>query len=77
MKNEKFNDYLITSLRTMWGLNTEKIEHEFGIDFKKHIEKKSRRFLKENFLIKSGNNFKLTKKGIFISDHIILSFLKD
>ncbi len=76
-KNEKFNDYLITSLRTMWGLNTEKIEHEFGIDFKKDIEKKSRRFLKENFLIKSGNNFKLTKKGIFISDHIILSFLKD
>ncbi len=76
-KNEKFNDYLITSLRTMWGLNTEKIEHEFGIDFKKHIEKKSSRFLKENFLIKSGNNFKLTKKGIFISDHIILSFLKD
>lgn len=75
--NEKFNDYLITSLRTMWGLNTEKIEHEFGIDFKKHIEKKSNRFLKENFLIKSGNNFKLTKKGIFISDHIILSFLKD
>lgn len=76
-QNEKFNDYLITSLRTMWGLNTEKIEHEFGIDFKKHIEKKSSRFLKENLLIKSGNNFKLTKKGIFISDHIILSFLKD
>ncbi len=75
--NEKFNDYLITSLRTMWGINTKKIEHEHGINFKTHFEEKSDNFLKANFLSKSGNNYKLTKKGMFISDHIILSFLND
>ncbi len=73
-EKEKYNDYVITSLRTMWGLNTEKLENEFDKKYLRYFLSKTENLLKENLLRKSGNNFILTEKGIFISDNIIGSF---
>ena len=74
-QNEKYNDYVITSLRTMWGLNTEKLKNDFGENYQNYFLGKTKILLDKNILTKSGNNFKLTDKGMFISDNIITSFL--
>ena len=74
-KSEKFNDFLITSLRTMWGLNTEKLKKEFGKDFENYFLKKSKKYIEKNLLKKYNKNFHLSEKGIFISDNIIQDFL--
>ena len=74
-EKEKYNDYVITSLRTMWGLNTEKIKKEFDKKYLKYFLSKTENLVNENFLKKSGNYFILTEKGMFISDNIITSFL--
>jgi oxygen-independent coproporphyrinogen-3 oxidase len=76
-KSDKYNDYLITSLRTMWGLNTEILKTEFGDKQEKYFIAKTKRMLSEKLLIKSGNNFILTEKGMFISDNIIQELLID
>lgn len=73
-EKEKYNDYMITSLRTMWGLNFEKLENEFDKKYLRYFLSKTENLIKENLLRKSGNNFILTEKGIFISDNIIGSF---
>lgn len=73
-EKEKYNDYMITSLRTMWGLNFEKLEKDFDKKYLKYFLSKTENLLKENLLRKSGNNFILTEKGIFISDNIMESF---
>lgn len=74
-EKEKYNDYVITSLRTMWGLNIEKLKNDFDKKYLRYFLSKTENLLKENLLRKSGNNFILTEKGMFISDNIMESFL--
>ena len=76
-KIEKYNDFVITSLRTMWGVNTKILKREYGDKYEKYFFAKARRMLSEKLLIKPGDNFILTEKGIFISDNIIQELLYD
>ncbi len=63
---QKTNEYIMTSLRTIEGLDLNKVEKE---ENDKIIEK-SRRYI-ESGLMKCGNNFlKLTKKGKLLADGI-------
>ena len=74
-ETEKYNDFVITSLRTMWGLNTEKLNKEFGEKYKNHFLNKSEKMIDKNLMVKSADNFTLTENGMFISDNIITSLL--
>jgi oxygen-independent coproporphyrinogen-3 oxidase len=76
-EKEKFNDYVITSLRTMWGLNTEIIKTIYTDKYEKHILLKSQKYIDNNLIEKNGSNYILTEKGIFISDSIIQDLLYD
>ncbi len=72
---EKYNDYIITSLRTMWGLNTEKLELNFGSKYKIYFLKNVKKFIDENLCIQNDHQVKLSETGIFVSDHIISELL--
>lgn len=76
-KSDQFNDYLITSLRTMWGLNTEIINTKYGLKYLNHILEKSKKFITLNLLEKQNNTLKLSEKGMFVSDSIIQDLLFD
>jgi len=56
-KNEKFNDLVITSLRTMWGLNTEKLKEDFGSEIENYFLSIAKKFIKQKLMIKLSNNF--------------------
>ena len=66
-----FHDYLITALRTKWGINLQKIEQQYGIEFVRHIEQSSMKFFNENLLINQNGNIFLSNKGKLIADYII------
>ncbi len=70
-KKTKYNDYILTSLRTIWGIDLISIENNFGIFFKKYCLKNSQKFIKKNFLIKKNNKITFSEKGKFIIDGII------
>ena len=74
--NDKYNDYILTSLRTMWGINLQKIEIEFGKLYFDYFMKSINSFLESKHLKKTQNKVCLTPKGIFISDLIIRALLK-
>ncbi|MCB2197328.1 MAG: radical SAM family heme chaperone HemW [Bacteroidetes bacterium] len=74
-KNEKYNDFVITSLRTMWGLNTEKLKKKFGEKYLSDFIKKSKKYIDQNLMKQDRQNYFLSEKGIFISDHIMQNFL--
>jgi oxygen-independent coproporphyrinogen-3 oxidase len=76
-KTEKYNDFVITSLRTMWGLNTEKLKSTMDEMYEKHFLSKAKSFLDKNLLVNLGDNFLLTEKGMILSDFIIESLLYD
>jgi oxygen-independent coproporphyrinogen-3 oxidase len=65
----KANEYIMTGLRTKWGIDTITLEGKFGIPFdnyKKMVEK----YQKMGFLVYEKSTLKLTKKGLLFADKI-------
>ena len=69
-ESNKFNEYILTSLRTIWGINILLVESEFGQLRKGELLKQIQKFINEGMIISSGNNFILTKEGKFFADRI-------
>ena len=76
-KKEKFNEFLITSLRTMWGLNTEKLKRKFGAAYYDFFMAKTKRYLNKRLMTHFRDKYILTEKGMFISDNIMQDFFHD
>jgi oxygen-independent coproporphyrinogen III oxidase len=72
---DRFNDYIITGLRTIWGIDTDYILKEFGETFLLHVEEMTAKYLLLEKVKKEKNYVQITKSGIFISDHIISDYL--
>jgi oxygen-independent coproporphyrinogen-3 oxidase len=70
-KMEMFNDYLLTGLRTKWGINLDDIRTVFGDQYLRHIQKELKKSFGSGHVNVHGNNVCLTDKGLFISDKII------
>ena len=49
--HDKYNEYIMTGLRTIWGVSLEKIEHEFGVNYKKHLLNSAEKFINQDLLI--------------------------
>lgn len=69
-KNDRYNEYVMTGLRTIWGISLNKIEKEFGTDFLEYLLKQSEKFIADDLLFISKNILRTTKKGKFLSDGI-------
>ena len=66
----KYNEYIMTGLRTIWGVNLDKIENEFGNDYLNHLKRSSQKFIEERLLIIEEDILKTTQKGKFLVDGI-------
>lgn len=66
-----FHDYLITALRTKWGIHLETINTKFGDRLLQHIYSASKKFIDEGLLINQKGNIYLSNKGKLIADYII------
>jgi oxygen-independent coproporphyrinogen-3 oxidase len=74
---DKYNDYIITRMRTIWGGTPQQIRKEFGDKLANHFEKKASKYLVNNKLIESKGNIKIAQDSLFISDSIILELMAD
>ena len=72
----RYNDYIITRLRTIWGADMEEIEKTFGLSYRDYFRKKTATYIANNLLAQDGTTFRLTRKGLFVSDSIVVEFLK-
>ncbi|MBC7567229.1 MAG: radical SAM family heme chaperone HemW [Pedobacter sp.] len=67
---DRFNEYVMISLRTMWGTSLDKIEQDFGKFFLADTLKTIRSFVERQWLINEGNHLKLTNDGKLFADYI-------
>ncbi len=67
---DKYNEYVMTRLRTIWGVSLETIESNFGILYKKHVLNQAQKHLDEHLLFLDGDKLLVTRKGKFLSDGI-------
>ena len=72
---DKYNEYLMTSMRTMWGVNIKKVEAVFGIKQSQTFVNSIKPFIKNGAVYKKNDNFILSDEGIFISDKILTDII--
>lgn len=68
---DRFNEYVMTSLRTMWGIDLNKVESDFGQDLLKHLLHESDDYLEQGAIERTSENFlRLTRSGKLLADRI-------
>ena len=67
---DRYNEYIMTGLRTIWGVSLERIENDFGKFYLDYLNKEVKRFLEDDLLSIEENVLRATKKGKFLCDGI-------
>lgn len=68
---ERYNETILTGLRTMWGLDLTELTSLYGNELYSYCVQSARKYLDNNLLKIEGDKLKLTRDGIFISDGIM------
>lgn len=68
--NDRYNEYVMTGLRTIWGVSLDRISTEFGVKYLDYLNKQSRKFVDDDLLFIENNILKPTLKGKFLTDGI-------
>ena len=71
----RYNDFVITRIRTEWGMPLSKLRDEFGEKLYDYCLRMAAPHLKQGTLELVNELLKLTRKGIFISDGIMSDML--
>ena len=74
-EQDRYNDYIITGLRTIWGISEEYIQDEFSGVFSRHFLKMKKEYFQSGHLVNTGENVALSPEGLFISDKIMADFM--
>lgn len=69
-KTDRYNEYIMTGLRTIWGVSLERIEQEFGKTYLDYLNRQVAKFIEDHLLFVDDNILRTTKKGKFLSDGI-------
>ena len=73
---DKYNEYVMTGLRTIWGVSLEKVRHDFGKVYEDYLLITSQRHIKKHLLYIEDDKLLITKKGKFLSDGIASDLFK-
>ena len=68
--HEAFNEYLMTALRTSFGVSLQIIKETFGDHYSNYIEKQAEPYLTMQKLYWDGDTLKVSKSAKFLTDGI-------
>jgi oxygen-independent coproporphyrinogen-3 oxidase len=67
---DRYNEYIMTGLRTIWGVSLQRIKNEFGTVYFDYFLKQTRKFLDDKLVSIENDILKPTAKGKFLVDGI-------
>ena len=68
--NNQYNEYIMTGLRTIWGVCLDKVEENFGTQYKSYLLEESKKHVGQDLLYIDDGKLLATKKGKFLVDGI-------
>ncbi len=69
-KKDRYNEYVMTGLRTQWGISMAKLKNDFGLAYHDYLLQQSAQHLSEALLYRDGDILRVSKKGKFLADGI-------
>ena len=67
----RYNDFIITGLRTMWGISLDKLRAEFGEALLAYCQKQALPYIQRGLLRQENDRLALSQAGILLSDGIM------
>ena len=74
-QHTRYNEFVITSLRTMWGMPLEKLKETYGEKLHDYCMECARPYIKNGELTIADSTLHISPKGVFISDRIMSDLL--
>ncbi|MGL5980366.1 MAG: radical SAM family heme chaperone HemW [Phocaeicola sp.] len=71
----RYNDFIITSLRTKWGVSLEKLKAQYGTILYDYCLRMAAPYVTQKKLEKTEDVLRFTQAGIFLSDGIMSDLL--
>jgi oxygen-independent coproporphyrinogen-3 oxidase len=71
----RFNEYIMTSLRTMWGIDLDYVERTYEKEGYDYVVNLAGKFRNYGLMKQEKNTLILTNQGKMISDNIISEFM--
>ncbi len=69
-ETERFNEYILTSLRTIWGIDLNYLKTNFNSDFVRNFSLQIQEYISQETVIVKNNTYTLTEKGKLLADKI-------
>lgn len=69
-EEDRYNEYVMTRLRTKWGISLNEVESRFGRKAKDYLLNEAKSLVKKGFLEREADTIKVSRKGKFLSDGI-------
>ncbi len=67
---DRYNEYIMTGLRTIYGVSLEKIRKEYGQNYKDYLLQQAEEYLTDHLLYMDNDHLYVSRKGKFLSDGI-------
>jgi oxygen-independent coproporphyrinogen-3 oxidase len=75
-KTDCYNEYIMTGLRTIWGVSLEKIKNDFGDNYITYLKNQSEKYIQQKLLYFDDEILRSTEKGKFLVDGIAADLFK-
>lgn len=69
-KTDRYNEYIMTGLRTIWGVSLDRIATEFGQNYLDYLQQQAAKYIEDHLLFIDDETLRTTQKGKFLSDGI-------
>jgi oxygen-independent coproporphyrinogen-3 oxidase len=74
--NDRYNDYVMVSLRTADGVDLALLEKEFGSELARYLDENIKPFVADGKAVNEDGKLRLTSDGIMISNLILIELMK-
>lgn len=71
---DKYNEYIMTRLRTIWGIDTSHVKKTFGAGQLKSLLEQSQPYISSGHILHKGESITLTETGKLLADKIASEF---
>ena len=69
-EKQRYNDYILTTLRTIWGINLNFVKSRFSNNFEYFLLNSVQKWIDSGHILKNEENLTLNQKGKLMADHI-------
>ncbi|QIA06524.1 radical SAM family heme chaperone HemW [Draconibacterium halophilum] len=74
-ENDRYNEYILTRIRTKWGVSQKDLKQRFGNEKERYFSSQLAKYKDTGVLLINNNTITLTRKGLFVSDEIMADLI--